>query len=352
MIDVVVRAARPGDGADLARGWLDGCRYYAALDPERFQVPDDDGLAEWVEELLRRPRSDDEVWLVAEVDGRVVGNLSAELQAPVDSAARQLLRALGQPRLFVRALGVEAAYQRRGVATRLMEAVERWGRERGAVLVSLDTWAHSEQSVPFYQRLGYRRASIVFEKRLDRPPAAEGVELRTRHTADLRAGERAEVRRLLDEAYGPEFTDEDWEHALGGLHTLVFEQGELVGHVSVVQRRLLHQGRAIRTGYVEALAVRSDRRRRGLAAAAMREAERIIEAAYDLGGLGDGTGIPDFYQRRGWLTWTGPTFVSSPEGQRWTPDEDGWVLVRRTPTSPPLELDAPLGCDWRPGDVW
>jgi GNAT superfamily N-acetyltransferase len=169
-MDVIVRSARPGDGADLARGWLEGCRYYAALDPERFQVPDGDGLAQWVEELLARPVTEDRVWLVAEVDGVVVGNVSAELQQPVATASRQLLRFLGETRLFVSALGVEEAYQRRGVATRLMEAVERWGRDRGAVLVSLDTWIHSERSVPFYERrMGYRRASIVFEKRLDSP---------------------------------------------------------------------------------------------------------------------------------------------------------------------------------------
>jgi ribosomal protein S18 acetylase RimI-like enzyme len=169
-MDVTVRSARPGDGSDLARGWLDGCRYYAALDPERFQVPDDDGLAEWFEELLARPASEDEVWLVAEVDGVVVGHVSAELHQPIGTAARQLLRFLGEPRLFVSALGVEEAYQRRGVAARLMEAVEQWGRERGAVLVSLDTWIHSQQSVPFYERrMGYRRASILFEKRLDQP---------------------------------------------------------------------------------------------------------------------------------------------------------------------------------------
>lgn len=169
-MDVIVRSAGPGDGADLARGWLDGCRYFAALDPERFQVPDDDGLAEWFEELLARPDSEDQVWLVAEVDGVVVGNVSAELHRPMDTAARQLLRFLGETRLFVSALSVEEAYQRRGVATRLMEAVEQWGRERGAVFASLDTWVHSEQSVPFYERrMGYRRASIVFEKRLDSP---------------------------------------------------------------------------------------------------------------------------------------------------------------------------------------
>jgi GNAT superfamily N-acetyltransferase len=125
---------------------------------------------EWVEELLARPASKDKVWLVAEVDGVVVGNVSAEVHGPVESAARQLLRYLGALRLFVSALGVEEAYQRHGVATRLMEAVEQWGRERGVVFVSLDTWIHSRQSVPFYERrMGYQRASIVFEKRLDSP---------------------------------------------------------------------------------------------------------------------------------------------------------------------------------------
>src|SRR6266508_2504972 len=155
------------------------------------------------------------------------------------------------------------------------------------------------------------------------------MQLRTCHTAELRTAELGELRRLLDAAYGARFTDADWDHALGGLHTLVLEQGELVGHVSVVQRR-----------------------RRGYAAAAMHEAEQAIDRAYDLGALSDGTGIDGFYQRRGWRTWTGPTFVVGPDGPRWTPDEDGGVLVRPTPTSPALDLSAPLGCDWRVGDVW
>jgi GNAT superfamily N-acetyltransferase len=167
-MEAIVRPARPGDGADLARGWLEGSRYYTALDPERFQMPDGDGLAEWFEELLADERPADELWLVAEVDGKVVGNIHAVLQRPIDTAARQVLRSLGKIRLFVEALGVEAAYQRRGIATRLMEAAEQWGRDRGALLVSLDTWSGSPSSIPFYERrMGYHRASIVFEKRLD-----------------------------------------------------------------------------------------------------------------------------------------------------------------------------------------
>ena len=172
-----MRAARPGDGADLARGWLDGSRYYTALDPVRFQEPESDGLTEWFEELLTRPRSEDELWLVAEVDGVVVGTVSAVLQHPIDTAARQVLRSLGTTRLLVEALSVETDHQRHGIATKLMEAAEQWARGRGARLASLDTWTRSPVSVPFYERrMGYQRASIIFEKRLDTgtSPASSG----------------------------------------------------------------------------------------------------------------------------------------------------------------------------------
>jgi hypothetical protein len=38
------------------------------------------------------------------------------------------------------------------------------------VSVSLDTWIHSALSVPYYERrMGYQRASVIFEKRLDSP---------------------------------------------------------------------------------------------------------------------------------------------------------------------------------------
>ena len=55
--------------------------------------------------------------------------------------------------------------------------------------------------------------------------------------------------------------EHDWEHALGGIHAIAYgDDGELVGHASVVQRRLLHGGRALRTGYVEGVGVRREAR--------------------------------------------------------------------------------------------
>jgi GNAT superfamily N-acetyltransferase len=147
---------------------MDAARHFAELDADAFQVPAADGLVAWFEELLRRPRSEDTVWLVAEVDGRVVGSVSARLERPTEDAARQVLRDLGRVRLYVDALGVEEAYRRRGVGARLMQAVEGWGRDKGAVRSVLTTYHASPLSVPFYeQRMGYHRRSIVFEKRVD-----------------------------------------------------------------------------------------------------------------------------------------------------------------------------------------
>jgi len=165
---IVIRPARASDAADLARNWIEGAQHYVELDPEAFRVPSTDGLVEFFEESLNRPRSGDSVWLVAEVDGQVVGDVSARLEQPAQHAEYQVLRYLGEVRIYVDALGVAQVHRCRGVGTRLMGAIERWARERGAVCVMLDTYAASLLSVLSYERgMGYRRRSIVFEKRLD-----------------------------------------------------------------------------------------------------------------------------------------------------------------------------------------
>jgi len=65
------------------------------------------------------------------------------------------------------ALMVAESYRRAGAGTALMAAVERWGREHGAVLVALDTNLRSKLSVPFYEdRLGYVRHAVIFRKYL------------------------------------------------------------------------------------------------------------------------------------------------------------------------------------------
>jgi aminoglycoside 2'-N-acetyltransferase I len=182
------------------------------------------------------------------------------------------------------------------------------------------------------------------------------LRLRSVRTNELAADDLAAIREIMDAAFGrdPEhgFDDDDWAHALGGLHVLAELDGGLVAHASVVARTLEVRGQPVRTGYVEAVATTPRLQGRGIGTSVMRVVNRHIEEAYELGALG--TGSHAFYERLGWRTWQGPSSVRTPEGELRTADEDGYILVLETSTTPmrPLDLTAPISCDWRPGDVW
>ena len=171
-----------------------------------------------------------------------------------------------------------------------------------------------------------------------------------RHTAELDDTELAAVRALCAEAFEGDFSDDDWEHALGGVHALTFAGDRLVGHAALVARRLVHADRAWRTGYVEAVAVAADRRRRGHGAAVMRALDPYLARGYVLGALATSDDGAPLYSALGWTLWPGPTAALTPDGVRPTPDADGAIFVR--PVGVRLDPSRPLICDWRDGDVW
>ncbi len=181
-----------------------------------------------------------------------------------------------------------------------------------------------------------------------------GVRLRRLRTADLTPGEVTAIRDVLWTAFGTEdeerFSEHDWQHGLGGLHFVLDVEGVIVGHASVVDRGLEIDGHPIRTGYVEAVGVAPDRQGAGFGSRVMTDVNAWIRERYELGALG--TGRHNFYERLGWRTWVGPTSVRTIDGTLRTPDEDGYILVLETPSSPPLDLTASISCEWRPGDVW
>lgn len=174
--------------------------------------------------------------------------------------------------------------------------------------------------------------------------------VRIAHTADLDVITLEAARALLDDAFEGDFSDDDWDHALGGMHALIWEDVELIGHASVIQRRLLHGGHALRAGYVEGVCVRADRRRHGHGGELMAALERVIHAAYDLGALSSSAAALELYEARGWRRWQGRTFALTPEGIVRTEDGDESVFV--LPTSAPLDLAGELVCDWRDGALW
>lgn len=170
------------------------------------------------------------------------------------------------------------------------------------------------------------------------------------HTADLDNETRQSAHQLLIEAFEGDFTADDWDHTLGGMHALVYHHGALIAHAAVVLRRLLYRGTPLRTGYVEGVAVREDWRGQGLGRALMNSAEQVIRGAYRLGALSSSESARHIYIGRGWIQWKGPTSVLAPTGLIRTPEDDGYVFVM--PVDVTLDPTADLVCDWRSGDVW
>jgi aminoglycoside 2'-N-acetyltransferase I len=174
-----------------------------------------------------------------------------------------------------------------------------------------------------------------------------------RQTEDLTGHQVRAIRDLLWSAFPPgeeAFSESDWRHAIGGLHFVLDLRGRIVAHASVVERELHVGGRPLRTGYVEAVGTDPELQGRGFGSAVMRAVTDYIRDGFELGALG--TGSHHFYERLGWKTWGGPSFVRTDDGLRPTPEEDGFILVLRTPRTPTLDLAAPISCEWRSDDVW
>ncbi|OBA84889.1 aminoglycoside 2'-N-acetyltransferase [Mycobacteriaceae bacterium 1482268.1] len=187
----------------------------------------------------------------------------------------------------------------------------------------------------------------------DAPHARGILTARLVHTSDLDNETRDDARRMVIDAFRDseiDFTDADWEHALGGMHAVISNHGAMIGHAAVVQRRLLYRNAALRCGYVEAVAVRADWRGQGLASALMDAVEQVTRGAYQLGALSVSEAGRPIYAARGWLPWLGPTSVLTPSGAQRTPGDDGSIVV--LPVSVDLDTNAAIACDWRDGDVW
>jgi aminoglycoside 2'-N-acetyltransferase I len=170
-------------------------------------------------------------------------------------------------------------------------------------------------------------------------------------TAQLTDGELVAIRRLMDDAFEGDFSDDDWAHALGGWHAVLRDDGAIVAHASVVERHLLVGNRACRAGYVEAVAVMPSRQRQGLGTAVMAALGEIIHARFELGVLSSGEW--GFYERLGWERWQGPTYVRLVGGSTVrSPGEDDGVMVLRGATNLDLDSTSAMTCEERAGDSW
>lgn len=167
MAEVQIREFRAGDGAGIAQMLRENGAYHVQLAPDYFKEPDPEGLVDFVESDSEWRDSPGNLCLVADIDGEVAGCIEATIQPPMETARWQSQRDLSAPRLFIGFLQTADRFKRSGVATKLVEAAEQWGREQEAVVAICDTYIDSPLSVPFWEeRMGYRRRAVILRKAL------------------------------------------------------------------------------------------------------------------------------------------------------------------------------------------
>jgi len=169
-------------------------------------------------------------------------------------------------------------------------------------------------------------------------------------TAEASADRLREIRKLLDEAFEGRFSDDDWEHTLGGWHALVTHDDVALAHAAVVPRVLEVAGRPLRAGYIEGVATTPTRQREGFGALAMEAISEQVRREFEIGALA--TSVAPFYARLGWERWQGPTFVRHGSELVRTEEEDGGIMVLRFGPSATIDLAFSISCEARRGDDW
>ena len=169
-------------------------------------------------------------------------------------------------------------------------------------------------------------------------------------TAEVPADLLTEIRQLLVAAFEGDFSEDDWQHTLGGWHVVVADSGTVVSHAAVVPRDLHVGDRPVRTGYVEGLATATARQRQGLGSLAMAAVGELLRGRFEMGALS--TGRHHFDERLGWERWLGPTFVRHGSQAIRTEEEDDGIMVLRHGPGSGVDLRASLSCESRKGDDW
>lgn len=175
------------------------------------------------------------------------------------------------------------------------------------------------------------------------------MELLTCGSDELDAGMVEQLRTLWWTAF-PDFTEDDAEHAFGGVHVIALDDGRVLSHASAVERTILVGDVPFVTGYVEAVSTWPDRHGRGLGTAVMTALEAELRRRWTFGALA--TDSHPFYERLGWERWQGPSYVLTDRGRVRSEDEDEGIMVLRFGPSADVDLTLPITCPDRPGDAW
>ncbi len=156
MRNPTIRAAEPRDIPELQRLYRQGDSHHAALLPEIFQPVEGDARGnDLIQKLIDR---DDADYLVAELDGQVVGFVSVE-------RASHPSYPLFRPYEFalIENAVVDESHRGKGVGSVLFRAAIDWARRHGLRRVQTTVWHLNAGAREFYLDQGFRPMTMRLE---------------------------------------------------------------------------------------------------------------------------------------------------------------------------------------------
>jgi RimJ/RimL family protein N-acetyltransferase len=162
--EFIVRHATPDDAEQLithvqhmaveAAQWL-------PMQPGEFQV----SMEEEREILTKAAASQNSLFLVAEVDGKIVGLLN------YSGGKRKATR-----HVATFGMSVRSAWQCRGVGTALLTAAIRHAKESGCIRrLDLQVYADNERAIRLYKRLGFVSEGVLRNTALRNGEFIDGI---------------------------------------------------------------------------------------------------------------------------------------------------------------------------------
>jgi GNAT superfamily N-acetyltransferase len=152
---VGVRVARPADAGELVDVWTEATSQdeTAPGDGEAAGDVRPEAYAEAAEAIARVDADPDELLLVAEADGKIIGALHLR-RAPISPI--QLTQAVHISHLHVR-----PGHRRRGIASALLTAATSWAEDTKSAHLLATTPASSREAHRFLARLGFCQVAVL-----------------------------------------------------------------------------------------------------------------------------------------------------------------------------------------------
>lgn len=163
MSQATIRLATERDFEALCRLYHEFHDFHVLGVPDRLRSLEpqgEGGDSELIDALHRIVDGPDSTLFVAEVSGEVVGLAEVTIREDESNIVR-VSRRYGH----LQSLMVSESFQQHGLGSLLLEAAQRWAKEKGASEMRLDTWEFPAGPLGFYEIQGYRtlRRTLVKE---------------------------------------------------------------------------------------------------------------------------------------------------------------------------------------------